>query len=135
SDWTVYPIIGATGDHGLPRDLQFSCSTTVEPGHEYVKLALLTGTEDAMTPICDSNWDLAALAGAIIAHVPQTVFVVDQSHDCASIDPASVRVWVNGAALDRGNWIYDPATCRLRIVSNVPHIGDNVTVEYELVRP
>ena len=136
-DWGVFPIIGNTGTAtltGADDVYEFNtCVTGVEDGQEYVKLAQVTNTLPSMFSICDAPWDLSGLANDILAGVPNDLYILDgvPPGSCALIDPATITVVVNGIPMPPGDWSYDPLTCTLQILNNVPVVGDNVVIVYE----
>ncbi|MCX4241977.1 MopE-related protein [Paraliomyxa miuraensis] len=136
-DWSLYPIIGNTGTGvltGADDIYEFnSCPSNREDGEEYVKLALYTNTLPAMLSICDTPWDFSALADAIIASIPNDLYVLQGSPPgtCLMIDPSTITVTVNGIPLAPADWTYDAASCTVRIVNNVPGVGDSVSIVYE----
>jgi len=138
-DWTFYSIIGETGTTvlGGANDVyEFNaCDTTVEAGDEFVKLSLLTDTLPDMFSTCEANWDLSALATDIVNNIPNDTYVLQGSPPgtCGQIDPASIQVVVNGIPMANADWSYDPVTCTLTINNNVPVVGDNVVIIYEIL--
>ncbi|MCX4247231.1 MopE-related protein [Paraliomyxa miuraensis] len=137
-DWAVFPIIGNTGTtvlNGANDVYEFNgCVNGVENGEEYVKLALLTDTQDSMFSICDAPWDLSSLANDILSGVPNDLYLLSGSPPgtCGMINPATITVVVNGIPLAPADWTYNPGTCVLQVVNNVPVVGDNVVIVYEM---
>ncbi len=135
-DWAFYSIVGATGTTvltGADDIYEFSCANAAETGDEYVKLSLLTSTQDSMTNICDADWDLSGLATDIVNSVPNDTYVLDGSPagQCLAINPATIIVLVNGVPMAVLDWMYNAATCTLTIIDNIPVVGDNVVIVYE----
>jgi hypothetical protein len=136
-DWAVFPIIGNTGTTvltGADDVYEFNtCVTGVENGEEYVKLALLTSSQDSMFSICDAPWDLSGLANDILSGVPNDTYVLSgvPAGNCLMIDPATITVVVNGIPMNPADWVYDAPSCTLQIINNVPVVGDNVVIVYE----
>jgi hypothetical protein len=110
-----------------------TCVTGVENGEEYVKLALLTSSQDSMFSICDAPWDLSGLANDILSGVPNDTYVLSgvPAGNCLMIDPATITVVVNGIPMNPADWVYDAPSCTLQIINNVPVVGDNVVIVYE----
>jgi hypothetical protein len=135
-DWGLFPIIGNTGTtvlSGADDIWEFNtCATAVENGEEYVKLAQLTETLDSMFSICDAPWDLSGLADDILEGVPNDTYILDgvPVGNCGMIDPATITVVVNGIPMNPADWIYDPPSCTLQVVANIPVVGDNVVIVY-----
>jgi hypothetical protein len=136
-DWTFYSIVGDTGTavlSGADDAFEFDCGAdAVETADEYVKLSLYTGVQSEMTPICSANWDLAGLATSIANNVPSDTYVLEGSPagNCASINPATISVIVNGVPMNPADWSYDAPSCTVTINNNVPTVGDNVVIIYE----
>ncbi len=136
-DWAVFPIIGNTGTtvlNGANDMYEFnSCATGVENGEEYVKLALLTDSLASMFSICDAPWDLSGLANDILSGVPNDLYVLEgvPAGTCGMINPATITVVVNGIPRPPAHWTYDAPSCTLQIVTDVPVVGDNVSIVYE----
>jgi hypothetical protein len=40
-------------------------------------------------------------------------------------------VVVNGIPMNPADWVYDPLTCQLQVIANIPVVGDNVVIVYE----
>jgi hypothetical protein len=137
TDWTFYPIIGGTGVtilSGADDAYEFSCDTKAANGLEYVRLALLTNTEDSMRQICAADWQLDGLAADIVNNVPNDTYVLQGSPpgQCLNINPATIVVVVNGIPLAAADWSYDAPSCTLTIENNIPVVGDNVVIIYEI---
>jgi hypothetical protein len=137
ADWTFYPIIGGTGSTilmGGDDVYEFTCATKAANGLEYVRLALLTTTQDSMTQICAANWDLSSLAEDIASGIPNDTYILDGSPpgQCLQINPATIQVVVNGIPLANADWMFDAPSCTLTIQNNVPVVGDNVVIIYEI---
>jgi hypothetical protein len=135
-DWSLYPIIGNTGFNvltGADDIYEFNdCASNREDGEEFVKLALLTGSLASMVSICDAPWDLSGLVDAIVASVPNDLYVLTGVPEgtCLLIDPATITVLVNGIPMVPGDWAYDIPSCTIQILNNVPGVGDSVSIVY-----
>jgi hypothetical protein len=135
-DWSFYPIIGNTGTTvltGADDIYEFNtCASNREDGEEFVKLAQYTNSLPAMISICDAPWDFSGLADAILASVPNDLYVLTGNPEgtCLLIDPATITVTVNGIPLAPTSWAYDPPTCTLQIIDDVPGVGDSVSIIY-----
>ena len=135
-DWSFYPIIGNTGTavlSGADDMYEFNtCASNREDGEEYVKLALLTESLPSMISICDTPWDFSGLADAIIASIPNDLYVLTGNPEgtCGMIDPTTITVIVNGIPLAPTSWTYDAPTCTVRINDDVPGVGDSVSIIY-----
>jgi hypothetical protein len=138
SDWSFYSIIGETGTTvltGADDAYEFNaCATSVENGDEYVKLSLLTETQPDMFSICEAVWDLSALATDIVNNIPNDTYVLQGSPpgQCLNVNPATITVVVNGIPMPAADWSYDAPSCTLTIENNVPVVGDNVVIIYEI---
>ncbi len=135
-DWTFYSIIGGTGTAvlmGADDGYEFTCNTMAETGDEYVKLSLLSETQDSMTAVCAANYDLSGLAQDIVNNIPNDTYVLDgnPAGNCLAINPATIEVIVNGIPMNGADWNYNAATCTLTIVNNIPVVGDTVNIVYE----
>ena len=135
-DWSFYPIIGNTGTavlSGADDMYEFNtCASNREDGEEYVKLALLTESLPSMISICDTPWDFSGLADAILASIPNDLYVLTGNPEgtCGMIDPTTITVIVNGIQLAPTSWTYDAPTCTVRIIDDVPGVGDSVSIIY-----
>jgi hypothetical protein len=137
TDWTYYSIIAGTGSTvltGTDDTYEFTCAGVVEAGDEYVKLSLLTATQDSMTQLCDADWDLSGLATDIVNNIPNDTYVLEGSPPgtCLNVNPATIQVVVNGIPMAAADWSYSAATCTLTIEDNIPVVGDNVVIIYEI---
>jgi hypothetical protein len=138
TDWAMFPIIGNTGTtvlSGADDVYEFnSCLTGVEDGEEYVKLAQMTNSLDSMFSICDAPWDLSGLANDILSGVPNDLYILEGAPPgtCGMINPATITVIVNGIPMNPADWVYDIPSCTLQVVNNVPVVGDNVVIVYEM---
>jgi hypothetical protein len=135
-DWSFYSILGSTGTSvltGADDVYEFACVDAAETGDEYVKLSLLTGTQDRMVNICDADWDLTGIADDIVNNVPNDTYILEgnPSGQCLLINPATIEVLVNGIPMAGADWAYDAPSCTLTILQNIPVVGDNVVIVYE----
>ncbi|HWB81745.1 MAG TPA: MopE-related protein [Nannocystaceae bacterium] len=137
-DWTFYSIIASTGTtvlSGANNAYEFACAGAAETGDEYVKLSLLTETQDSMIALCAADWDLSGLANDIVSGIPNDTYILTGSPagQCLLIDPTTIQVLVNGIPMPAADWTYDAPSCTLTVVNNIPVVGDNVVITYENV--
>ena len=140
TDWSFYSIIGRTGTTvltGADDVYEFNtCDTYVENADEYVKLSLLTGRQADMIDICDADWDLSGLATAIANSVPNDTYELqgEPAGNCGCIDPLTINPTVNGVPANPADWSFDagPPICTVTFNNNVPTVGDNVVIVYEM---
>ena len=137
-DWSFYSIIGETGTtvlSGADDVYEFNnCNETVENGEEYVKLSLLTNRQANMISICDADWDLSGLATAIATAVPNDTYVLEgePAGNCGCIDDLTINPTVNGVPANPADWSYDAPSCTVTFNNNVPTVGDNVVIVYDM---
>jgi hypothetical protein len=138
TDWSFYSIIGETGTSvlsGADDVYEFnSCNTTAENGEEYVKLSYLTGRHPDMISICAADWDLSGLATSIANSVPNDTYLLDgePAGNCLCIDDMTINPTVNGVPANPADWSYDAPSCTVTFNNNVPTVGDNVVIVYDM---
>ena len=141
-----FPKMQAPGGKDIPHGVILKVVSTnicgsdqhMVRGRTTAPIGLVLGHE-ITGEVIEKGWDVETLEIGDLVSVPFNVACgrcrtcrEQQTGICLNVNPATIQVVVNGIPMPAADWSYDAPTCTITIENNIPVVGDNVVIIYEI---